>query len=134
MSEQGIHTHTSATDVLTMRTGSSQVREVAIGETLTVGHAGTVAVDSESAIVTGNTAVFTVPGRFTVSHALGEFAALAYEPGALDRVPLTQTSGAIGVTRTVQDRRVVLRSLATHSDWPGTVDSLWRYDLRQFGA
>jgi hypothetical protein len=130
--EQGITTHTSASDSVVMRTGSSQVREVAIGETLTVGSGGTITCDGGT--VSGNTVTFAVPGRFTVTHAGGKFAVLAYEPAALDLVPLTQTSGAIGVTRSEHDRRLVLRALATHSTCDGTALDLTHLPLQRFGA
>jgi hypothetical protein len=117
-----------------MRAGSEQVREVACGETLTVDSTN-ISVDSETATVTGNIVVFSEPGRYTVTCEAGSFAVLAFEPEALDMVPAQQSAGAIGRERSEHERRMVLRSLATHgSDWDGTAADVRRHHLQRHGA
>lgn len=134
MTEHGIKTYTSATDTCFMRATSSQVREVAVGQQLTVGHTGTITTDADSAEVVGNAVTFTQPGRFTVSWLGGTFSVVAYESAALDLVPRQQSSGAVGRERSVAERQLVLRQLATHTDWNGTLLDAGRFTLAHYGA
>ena len=129
-----IITSTPATSVV-MRSGSAQVREVEVGETLTVGNHGSISVagDHAGALIEGNRVTFAEPGRYTVRHVVGQFDVLAYEPTALDRVPRRPSSGS-SEDRSDAERRLVLRSLATHSEWNGTSVDAGRFNLMQFGA
>src|SRR4051812_13252757 len=85
-----------------MRSGSSQVREVAVGQPLTVGPAGAISCDAGE--VVDNQVTFSQPGRYTVSHMGGVFSVLAFEPAALARVPRQQSSGASGIDRSDDTR------------------------------
>jgi hypothetical protein len=116
----------------TMRSGSNQVREVMVGETMTVGTVGQITCDGGA--VDGNRVSFHTPGRYRVRWSGGAFDCLAYEAGALDIVPRVQSSGASGIERDADSRRIVLRSLATHSSWDGRADSARQYRLTDFGA
>lgn len=118
-----------------MRVNSSQVREVAVGEVLTVGSTGTISCDSEHATVDGNRVTFSEPGRCRVTWIGGVFDALAFEPESLDAVPAKQSSGNIGgPDRSAAARRLVLRQLATHSNWDGRLSSIGSFNLSHFGA